>query len=204
MLSLGPGSVTHWISHLKAGDGAAADVLWRRYYGGLIRLARNVLRRAPRGPADEEDVALTAFHCLCRGAASDRFPRLEDRRDLWRLLGSITAQKAVDQLRREARKKRGGRRAVDGSLWHALAPDEGADLSALEDHKPTPEDAALLAEGLERLLERLGDGTLRQVALLKMEGYTIDDISERLELGKRTVERKLGLIRAIWKSKEPV
>ena len=35
-------------------------------------------------PADEEDVALSAFDSLCRGAVEGRFPRLDDRNDLWR------------------------------------------------------------------------------------------------------------------------
>ena len=33
--------------------------------------------------ADEEDVALSAFDSFCRGAEQGRFPRLDDRDDLW-------------------------------------------------------------------------------------------------------------------------
>ena len=102
------GSVTRWIGPLKAGDVEAAQALWDRYFDGLVRLARTRLRDAPRAAADEEDVALSAIHCLCRGAAAGRFPQLADRDNLWRLLATIAAQKAVDLQRRETREKRGG------------------------------------------------------------------------------------------------
>ena len=42
------GSVTVWIGHLKAGDHAAAQRLWERYFRKLVRLARARLRDAPR------------------------------------------------------------------------------------------------------------------------------------------------------------
>ena len=89
------GSVTCWIQLLSTGDPAAAQRLWERYFRRLVGLARTKLRGAPRRAADEEDVALSAFVSFFRGAARGRFPRLEDREDLWRLLVVITARKAL-------------------------------------------------------------------------------------------------------------
>ena len=37
------------------------------------------------------------------------------------------------------------------------------------------------------------------MALLRMEGYTVDEIAARLGCVARTVKRKLQLIRDIWK-----
>src|ERR1700678_1945483 len=105
----GGGSVTRWIGPLKAGDVEAAQALWDRYFDSLVRLARTRLHDVPRAVADEEDVALSAFHCLCRGATGGRFPQLADRDNLWRLLATIAAQKAIDLQRRETREKRGGK-----------------------------------------------------------------------------------------------
>jgi DNA-directed RNA polymerase specialized sigma24 family protein len=51
-------------------------------------------------------------------------------------------------------------------------------------------------------LGRLGDDTLRQVALLKLEGYENAEIAARLNCALRTVERKLNLIRALWAEEE--
>ncbi len=64
---------------------------------------------------------------------------------------------------------------------------------------PTPEFAALVAEGLRKLLDSLRDAELRSFALWKMEGYTNTEIAVKRGCGLRTVERKLRLIRSIWK-----
>jgi DNA-directed RNA polymerase specialized sigma24 family protein len=188
------GSVTHWLGPLKAGDEEAARRLWGRYFAGLVRLAHARLRDTPRGAADEEDVALSAFHSLCNGAAAGRFPRLEDRDDLWRLLATLTARKAVDQIRRDGRQKRGGGRVAGEADAQALARVAG--------DEPTPEFAALMAEEYLYLLGRLDDEALRRIAAWKLEGYTNDEIAARLGCGLRTVERKLAVIRASWLAAE--
>src|SRR5215211_4108285 len=80
------GSVTRWVTALKGGDAAAAQALWERYHRRLVALAREKLRSARRRAADEEDVVQNAFHSFFRGVARDRFPQLNDRDNLWRLL----------------------------------------------------------------------------------------------------------------------
>ena len=104
------GSVTRWIGDLKAGDQRAVQPLWDRYFGQLVERARAKLRalRSPMAVGDEEDVALSAFHSLYEGIREGRFPRLDDRDDLWRLLVHLTACKAIDRHRQECRQKRGG------------------------------------------------------------------------------------------------
>src|SRR4051812_18246510 len=101
-----PGSVTRWLGQLRAGDAGAAGPQWERYFRRLVALARARLHSAPRRAADEEDVALSAFDSFCRGAGQGRFPHLDDRDDLWRLLVTITARKALHLRRDEGRKKR--------------------------------------------------------------------------------------------------
>src|SRR5262245_19707494 len=100
-----PGSVSHWIAALKGGDSAAAQPLWERYYRRLVALARKKLQSARR-VADEEDVVQNAFHSFFRALAGGRFPQLDDRDSLWRLLVVITANKALRQLKHEHRQKR--------------------------------------------------------------------------------------------------
>ena len=67
-------SVTQWLDQLREGDSAAARMLWERYFLRLVGLARRKLQGTPRRVADEEDVALSAFDSLCRGAEQGRFP----------------------------------------------------------------------------------------------------------------------------------
>ncbi len=186
--SLSQGSVTRWIAQLRAGDQAAANPLWGRYFHRLVALARVRLLRAPRRAADEEDVALSAFHSFCRAAERGHFPKLDDRNDLWRLLVVLTTRKAAHLVRDGGRLRRGG----------GLAAEDEVDLERIVGEEPEPKFVAEAAEECRRLLCRLGDDTLRSVALWKMEGYTNEEIAVRLGCVLRTVERKLRLIREIW------
>src|SRR5262245_35708100 len=144
------GSITAWIDQLRAGDRAAAQHLWQGYFHRLVDLARQKLGHAPRGMADEEDVALSALDSFIRGAEQGRFPQLHDRDDLWHLLLVITERKAIDLVNHEKAQKRG-----EGLVRHegSLAGDS-ADTGAF-DHLPapqlTPELVAQFADECRRL-----------------------------------------------------
>src|SRR4051794_19507985 len=140
------GSVTRWLGALKAGDPAAAQPLWERYYARLVGLARARLRGAhrPGAMADEEDAALSAFDSFCAGMARGRFPMLADRVDLWRLLVVITARKAGAQRQRDRRQKRGGDRVfAESDLEPAGSDEDFAGLAQVVGSEPTPEFAAM-------------------------------------------------------------
>jgi DNA-directed RNA polymerase specialized sigma24 family protein len=186
------GSVTRWLGPLRAGDPAAAQQLWERYVRRLVGLARTKLQGAPRRGADEEDVALSAFDSFCRGAEEGRFPQLADRTNLWRLLVTITARKAAHQARDEGRQKRGGGSARAGGGEAELALEE------VLSREPSPAFAAEVAEECQRLLRRLADKELEALALLRMEGYSVEEVAQRLGCAPRSVKRKLALIRTIW------
>jgi len=198
------GSITHWINQLKAGDSVAAQKLWECYFLRLVGLARKKLQGTPRRAADEEDVALSVFDSLYRGAESGRFPHLLDRDNLWQLLAAITAHKALDLARHESRRKRGGGKLLDEAALPGPA-DAGAEAAGLEQvlsREPTPEFALQMAEDFQRLLDGLGDATLRAVALSKMEGWTNDEIAAQLSCAPRTIDRKLQVIRSLWSQEE--
>jgi DNA-directed RNA polymerase specialized sigma24 family protein len=191
----GTGSITHWLGDLKAGDGSAARGLWERYYRQLVALARRHLQGAPCAAADEEDVALSAFQCFCRAAGQGRFPELNDRGNLWRLLVVITARKAHHLAKHERRQKRGRGAAADPAARDlALAMAVG--------REPTPAFAAQVAEEGRRLLALLTDPDLRRIALWKMEGDTSEEIAARLGCVPRTVERRLRVIRSLWNEED--
>ena len=202
MLDEGGGSITHRIDALRAGDPAAAQLLWERYFDRLVRLARARLRATGRtwAAADEEDAVLSAFDSFCAGAVGGRFPQLTDRDDLWRLLVVITSRKVQALNRREGRKKRGGGKVRHESEIHGAGETGVGGLDHLVGDEPTPEFAAQAAEECRRLLDALEDESLRQVALARLEGYTNDEIAGRLGCARRTVARRLDLIRKTWLS----
>jgi DNA-directed RNA polymerase specialized sigma24 family protein len=186
------GSVSRWLGLLQAGDPAAARQLWERYFCRLVGLARTKLHGLARPAADEEDVALSAFDSFCRNAGQGRFPQLHDRDNLWRLLVVITARKAAHLFRDEVRRKRGRGGAPVRGPAAEVGPEQA--LS----REPSPEFAAQVAEECRRLLRLLGDEELESVALLRMEGYTVEEVAEKRGCAPRSVKRKLQLIRTIW------
>jgi RNA polymerase sigma factor (sigma-70 family) len=179
--------ITLWIANLKEGQRAAAGLLLQRYFGRLVQLARARLRARPELAAADEDVALSAFKSLCLGAERGRFPQLDDRNDLWRLLALLTVRKAIDLQRRQ--------RAPVGA--------GEVDVEQLLSREPPPELAAEVADEYRRLLDRLGDPQLQAVALWKVEGYSNEEISQKLGCGLRSVERKLHRIRALLVEEAP-
>jgi DNA-directed RNA polymerase specialized sigma24 family protein len=197
-----PGSVTALIARLKGGDHEGVRLLWQRYYPRLVALARKKLQGTPRRAADEEDAALSAFNSFCRRAEQGQFPDLKDRDGLWALLVVLTGRKAADLVKHQQREKRGGGRVQGDSALRPARGDSGpGGFDGLEGSDPTPEEAALLAEEVESLLDRLRDQALRQVAVWKLEGFTNAEIAERQGCSLPTVERRLALIRRLLKGR---
>ena len=144
--------------------------------------------------ADEEDVALDAFNSFFAGVARGRFPQLNDRGDLWRILVVLTERKAAGLRRHQTRRRRGGK-GRDGT---GIGRVKDGDLGQFADVRPTSAEAVLLIDEYRRRLEGLGDATLRRVAELRMAGYSIVEIADRLGVTKVTVDRKLAVIRRKW------
>jgi DNA-directed RNA polymerase specialized sigma24 family protein len=198
------GSVSQWIARLKTGEEAAAQSLWEGYFRKLVERARQKLAGIPRRAADEEDVALSAFDSFCRGAARGRFPRLDDRDNLWQLLILIADRKVIDLLHHERCTRRGGGRVFAETDLSTDGEQSGATVLAnLAGREPAPELVAQLTEECQRLLDRLGTSEMRSIALWKMEGYTVEEIAQRLDCAPRTVERKLQRIRTLWSEEVP-
>jgi DNA-directed RNA polymerase specialized sigma24 family protein len=185
------GSVTRLIADLKGGNKDAVGALWQRFYPALVRIAEARLHAALRRAIDGEDIVTQAVlelcDCLAREDAAERFPRLHNREQLWRLLVCFTARAAFDHNQKAAR------RAAVVAGESALG-EEG--FAALAGREPPPEFAAAVGD----LLEKLPDDGLRQVALWKLEGCTNEEIARRLGRAVTTVEVKLKAIRALWKA----
>jgi DNA-directed RNA polymerase specialized sigma24 family protein len=188
------GSVTLLIADLQAGDDSVAQrEIWERYFQRIIALARAKLGNSPRASEDEEDVALSALESLFRGLSDQRFPQLKDRDNLWSLLVTITARKAINQRKRQMAAKRGG-----GEIKRPIDISDSGQLQALIDSEVRPDFLVAIREECQRLMGALGDDKLRQIARWKLEGWTNAEAAKELGVAERTVERKLGLIRSKW------
>ncbi len=188
--------VSVWIDQLKAADEAAARKVWEHFAERLCAIARGKLHSNTRKLYDEEDAALSVFRSVCAGMSAGSFPDLNDRNSLWALMLIMTTQKISNRHRFDRQQRRDVRRTVTESVFCRLdnsAVDDG--IHRLISREPTPEFAAEFAETCHSLFESLDDPQLEQVVLLRMEGRTDAEIAEQLKCSRRTVQRRLEVIR---------
>jgi DNA-directed RNA polymerase specialized sigma24 family protein len=155
---------------------------------------------------DEEDIAISAIHSFYRGLADQRFHSISGNNELWKILATIVYRKISKQKREQHAQKRGGGHVRGESFFTTdTAPATGTARAgignaAVSSHSPYLEVEFL--DTCEKLYELLDDEATRNVARLTMEGYSPDDIAEKLGCVRRTVERKLKRIRDKWLQQE--
>lgn len=183
------GSVTLLLHALKQNEPDAISELWQRYFMRLRKVARHRLGAQVDGPFDSEDVALSAFNGFCRAFLEGSYPTVDDREGLWAILVQITWRKAKDYRTAETAQKR----------TRGLR-DETA-LEALEGNISPPEIELMMAEECQQLFDQLQDESLVKVAVLKLEGWTNEEIATELGYTRRTIQRMLVVIRGIWQTR---
>jgi RNA polymerase sigma factor (sigma-70 family) len=192
-------TVIRWMEQVQAGDEEAAEQIWNDYYRRLMGLARLKLGGSPRRVGDEDDVVVNALDSFFRAARDDRFDRLQDRSDLWRVLAMLVARKAARQIEYQMRQKRGGGQVRGESVFIAADDSSPAGLENMAGEENMAGDYIVeMQESLEQLLDLLPDDEYRAVANMRMEGHSNEEIAEKLGCTERTVERRLQRIREIW------
>jgi RNA polymerase sigma factor (sigma-70 family) len=192
-------SLSSLVERLRRGDEHAAEELWRRYYHRILRLAARRLPQSLRRTRDEEDVALSAFHSFVKGVQDDRFANLAESDNLWGLLIVLTTRKVQAHMRHHSRQKRGGGKVRGESVFiDPRQPGQGSGIGGIAGEVTEPALEAEMAEAASGMLDALQDENLREIAILRMEGYLVDEIAAELDISKRAVERRLQLIRKIW------
>ncbi|MEM6469266.1 MAG: ECF-type sigma factor [Planctomycetota bacterium] len=84
-------------------------------------------------------------------------------------------------------------------LFRGVRRREEVPLEAVRDRSQrSGEELVASNEVIEYFLEQLSEATLRGIVSLKMDGFTNEEIAEKLGCATRTVERKLNLIRRLW------
>lgn len=198
------GDITRWIAGLKAGQPEAARRLWEGYFHKLVRVVERRLPAQARRVFDEEDVALSAFESFYAGVAEERFPELNGRGNLWAILVVIATCKAHAYVAAQNRHKRGsGKVRGDSVFLDAGDAGELAGFDGIAGREPTPAFVAEASEACEQLLDSLGDEMLRNLAILKLQGYTIDELAAQTGCTKRAVQRRLEIIRTTWREQLP-
>ena len=181
------GSVTGNIRRAQIGDDLAFEWLWHRYYKSLVRHLEKLAGKPGFEPFDPEDIAHSVFVAFHDGLSQEKFHSLNGRFQLWKLLTLIGLRKAINS----AKKDFVYRHSIEHSgITERLVIDDSFDDLRFE-------------EELEHCLSLLDNEhqsqRLRELALLKIKGYSNTRIADELGWTRKTVALRLNLIFEIWK-----
>jgi tetratricopeptide (TPR) repeat protein len=211
-----PGSVSHWLANPSTAlCDEGPDLLWKRFGMRLVRLARKQLKSIQDRTYDPEDLAQSAFRELHHGIDAGNFSALANRKQLWKLLVTISLNKSRNVRRNSLRHKRRYSKLTSAAAHLHLG-------KILDDPKRSPEWVALIAnreielESLRQdqayvgLVLRHGDAQAhfqqieRHIAFLKKQieqGVTVEQNRLRLTWATRNLAVHLRSYGQLDKSK---
>lgn len=184
-------SFSDLMQRLKSGEDEAARLVFLRYAGRLIGLARTHLDQRLAAKVAPEDVVQSAYKSFFLRQRDDGFD-LGNWDSLWGLLTMITVRKCADQAARFHADKRDITREVSPAASDASLP---ALWQTAIDRDPLPHEAALLAETVETLFRSMDSPDERAIVELSLQGYSTTEIGERLHRAERSVRRLRERIR---------
>ena len=167
------------IQRIRNGDESAATALHRRYAVRLHRLAERKISISSRPTAEPEDIVQSVFKSLFRGVNSGSY-QAPDSQSLWSLLAVIAIHKISRRVSRS--------RSVKARAFPTTAEGEP---TFEEESQVSPEQ---FESSVQEVLEMLSP-LEQSVARLRIEGYLVEEISDKLGRSARTIERNLQQIR---------
>jgi RNA polymerase sigma-70 factor (ECF subfamily) len=178
------------MDRLRGGDQRAAQDVFQQFAQRLVGLARSRIDERYRRKVEPEDVVQSAFNSFFQRHAKDQY-ELTNWDGLWGLLALITIRKCGHHIEHF----QAARRDASRELSAIGMSDEARRSWAVVASDPTPSQAAILTETVERLMRDLGDRE-RQIVLLGLEGYATSEISQQVGRSQRTVRRILERVKA--------
>lgn len=174
----------------RAGDEAAARKLFDTYVDRLVALARRRISQRLASRIDPEDIVQSVFRTFFGRVKAGQF-HIEDQNDLCKLLTRITVHKTLRQVAFHKAAKR------DPNQETAQGDHSREMMMELLDREPTPDVAVAFLMEFEHLLGKLKPYE-RQIVEMRMEGYSNDEIVEKLDLKydrkiRRVIERIRGM-----------
>jgi DNA-directed RNA polymerase specialized sigma24 family protein len=175
-------------------DDAASAALWEQYFGRLLKVARHNMASLPKRASDEEDVALSAMNSFFRAAEEGRLSNLQNRDELWKILVTMVIRKANRTREKLLAQKRGGGDVRGESFFLNASDASSPGLAGVPDEE--------LVTGLMRqcreMIDLLDDPLMKEIAVMIMEGCSIDEIAVAKGVSRSTIKRKKELIRQMW------
>jgi RNA polymerase sigma-70 factor (ECF subfamily) len=190
-----PESLQQMLVGLMAKDPEAARMVVDQYHQRLEALIRSRLDLRLRNRVDAEDVLQSAYRSFFRRAEAGEF-QFEDWNGLWALLAQIAVRKSYRQSVHHRAQRRDVRRDVSTEP-SSNSSSTGTMTWEMEGRQATPEEQASLNEILDLLMTALKDDRQRQAVVLRLQGFSIVEISEMPEIGlsQRTLFRLMDKVR---------
>jgi len=177
------------MGRLHERDDAAAAAVFQRFARRLVALASTRLDRQVRQKVGAEDVVQSVFRSFFT-----RYPQGELDFGGWDGLWAFLVLVTVRKCGRAAEHFLAQRRTVRREVPLQPGPDSlGAPNDAV-DGEPSPAEAAMLAESIAELMDGLPDDD-RAIVALRLQNYTVPEISDRVGRTERTVHRVLARVR---------
>jgi len=168
------------VARLRDGDESAASDLYRRYSGRLLGLADRQMSAGIRRTHEPDDIVQSAFRSLFRGVSAGSYDAPEGY-SLWSLLAVI----AIHKVRRKASRDR----SVKATSF--IQPDgESSSSQQVPDAISEQQFESSMNEAIEFLQPQE-----KEIVGLRVQGFTVEEISNRVGRSCRTVERTLQRIR---------
>jgi RNA polymerase sigma-70 factor, ECF subfamily len=168
------------VLRLRSGDESAASEVYNRYANRVFGLVHQQMTDRLRAQIQPEDIVQSVFKSVFRGISLGSYEAPEGG-TLWQLMAIV----AVHKVRRNARRRTALRR--DARRTQSLDAMEHFDTA--DDFTPEEFESAI-REAIEDLKE-----TEKDVVLLRVQGYSVEEIATKLDRSRRSIERTLQNIR---------
>lgn len=181
---------SRFLACLRAGDNAAAIQVFDRFARRLIRLAGEQMAEAIRRKVEPEDIVQSVYRSFFTRNREGQF-ELVNWDSVWGILTTITMRKCINRAEyfqaqcRDVRREYALESAGESGRYQA---------HTAMDREPTPLEAAILTEEVERVMTGL-DERERQILSLHLQGNEVPEISSVIGRSERTVQRTLERIR---------
>jgi RNA polymerase sigma-70 factor (ECF subfamily) len=173
-------SVQDMLDRWREGDEAAATDIYHRYEQRLLHLAEDRIGPRWRSRIDPDDIMLSVLDTVLRRVANGQYC-VDPSGSIWNLLQVI----ANNKIRKQAEFHSAGKRdvAAEAGIGVDRLPPEAVP------HEPTPEEAAVLADELDKIRRNLKPSDF-EIFELQLQGYSHPEIARKLGCARQTVRYK--------------
>ena len=164
------------VQRIREGDDDAATLLYERYAGRVMGFVQTQASEHLKQQVEPEDLVQSIFKSVFRGMESRGYDAPEGG-TLWQLIAVV----AIHKVRKNATRRKAAKRDV-----RRTQPLDSIDDVADNETEATQDMEFAIREAIASLSDQE-----QAVVNLRLQGYSIEEIAEKLERSQRTVERRL-------------